>query len=199
MEDNYYITLLKTGQKFFNTSDLQVLWNFVERTKVNNIIRYYKTKKKIYTIKSGLFSLIPLEDVTFEDKLIIAQKIITPSYVSYHTALNINGVNFQYYESIHLIADYYKKLNILGTEIVFHKITDSIFLSRLGLKEIKTKNGNYTIAGTERSIIDTWYLNPNIGLDINYSSKIDKKLLIQISNLYNKPSIKINLKKYFKI
>jgi predicted transcriptional regulator of viral defense system len=199
MDVNYYIILLESGLKFFNISDLQLIWKINDRTKVINIIRYYKSKNKIYSIKSGLYTLIPKDKITFDDKLIIAQKIISPSYISYHTALNINGINFQYYDSIHLIADYHKKINILGTNIIFHKINNSMFLSKLGLIEAKTNNGAYTIAGPERSIIDSWYLNPSIGIDINYSNKIDKKLLLQIASLYNKPSIIKNLKKYFKI
>ncbi len=96
MDDNYFLILLKSDQKFFNIMDLGILWSKSNKIQIKNLIAYYKTKNKIFCIKRGVYSLIPLNKITKEDKLIIAQKIITPSYISYHTALSINGVNYQY-------------------------------------------------------------------------------------------------------
>lgn len=203
MEDNNYNILLKSGIKFFNIGDLVLLWSESNKKNISKLIYYYVKSKKIFKLKSGLYSIIPFDLLQSEHLFVIAQKLITPSYISYHSALTQHALNFQHYNSVHLSTLYNKtiilKLGIIGhIEFKFHKVKPEIFYANIGLQTINTNFGTYSIVSKERAIIESWYLNSQLGID-NKDSKLDLKQLIQIAKLYNQPRINKNLKQFFGI
>jgi predicted transcriptional regulator of viral defense system len=193
VHNNNYEKLLSNPSKFFSIQDLVVIWNENDKQIISKLVSYYVKNKKLFTIKRGLYSLIQLNKLTKEDIAIIAQKIITPSYITYHTVLNNNGINFQYYNSIHLMSKYYRKFTINNIDIIFHKANDKVLYNPVGINKFKSNNGQYNIASSERAIIDSWYLNKNQGLDNPNFKNLNKKLLKDLATVYNQPRIWKNL------
>ena len=187
--------LLSSGQKVFSLDDLVLIWSESDRTKVSDLARWYINQNKLFRIKSGLFSLFdPSLGISRDEQLTIAQKLITPSYISYHTALSQSGINFQYYSSIHSCSLINKEIVIGNHTIVFHKIEPEIFFNPLGI----TKNElGLDWANPERAVCDSWYINSGIGLD--NIANLDLDLLLQTAQVYNKPRIWRNLKLIFGI
>lgn len=203
MDDNNYQKLLKSGLNFFNIDDLVLLWSDSNKATLSKLIHYYAKTDRLFKLKSGLYSLIPLDKITQEHLPIIAQKIITPSYISYHTALTKYALNFQYYKSIHLCSLYNKTIQIsignLGViEFVFHKLQSDLFFDSTGIETTKTDFGTYSIVSPERAIIESWYLNKQIGID-NARIKLNTKLLIKLATIFDQSRINRNLKNVFNI
>jgi predicted transcriptional regulator of viral defense system len=203
MEDNNYNILLRSGLKFFNLDDLVLLWSESNKSNLSKLIYYYLKTKKIYKLKSGLYTLLPLDSIEEKHLFVIAQKIITPSYITYHSALINHALNFQYYNSIHLSALYNKTIKLtigkLGlVEFKFHKIKSDLLYSSIGIETTHLDSGSYSITSKERTVIESWYLNSNIGID-NLNTKFDKNMLIVLAKLYNQPRVNNNLKTFFNI
>jgi predicted transcriptional regulator of viral defense system len=202
VKENNYLKLINSSQKFFSLLDLSLLWNN-NVISVTKLASYYVKQGKLFKLKRGIYSLITEKNINESDLCVIGQKLISPSYITYHTALTKHGINFQYYKSVHLFSKFSKTIvldiNKNKISFVYHKINKDVLYLKKGLIEILTPNGSYYLASSERSIIDSWYLNSNLGLDYTKNSKINRKILKELAIDYNSPRIWKNLKLYFNI
>jgi predicted transcriptional regulator of viral defense system len=178
--------LLETNQSVFSIEDLGSIWSENDYIKVKALARYYASKNKIFRVKNGLYSIIQKPDI-----LEVAQHLNTPSYISYHTALSIHGINFQFYSDIHCMALRNREINVQGQKVIYHQIKSDVLFNPLG---VINQNG-YNIATPERAICDSLYLSPGIGFD--NLSNIDTGELFKIAEIYNNKSLIKNLHKYF--
>ena len=186
MERSKIEQLIESNQKVFSIEDLGSIWSENDYIKVKALARYYASKNKVFRVKNGLYSIVEKPDV-----LEVAQHLITPSYISYHTALSIHGINFQYYSDIHCMALRNREIEVKEQKIIFHQIKYDVLFNPLG---IINQNG-YNLASPERAICDSLYLSPGIGFDnIN---QIDIIELFKIAQIYNNKSLIKNLHKYF--
>lgn len=182
---NYEI-LLKQPYNVFNIKDVSILWGYKDQTKTHNLVKYYVKVKKLFLIKKGLYSTS-----AYPDKLLIAQKIFNPSYVSYYTALKEHGIIFQWYDTIYLSSLRTKKIKVGNMNFEFRQLKKEIFFNPIG---IISKNG-YNLACPERAICDMLYSKPETYFD--NLKNIDIELLTKITKIYNyKPMIK-SLKIWF--
>ena len=149
--------LLASKQSIFSLADLSLIWGESNRILVSDLAGWYVDSSKLFKIKTGLFSLFdPLTQKNLNYQLSIAQKLVSPSYISYHTVLAESGVNFQYYNSIHSCGLINKKFKVADQDFVYHKIEAEIFYNPLGI--IKNQFG-LDQACIERAICDSWYIN----------------------------------------
>ena len=81
-------------------------------------------------------------------------KILSPSYVSLQFVLLKGGVIFQYSEEITCVGLLSRRFVIDSNSFTYRKIKDDIFYNDLGI----IKENNYTIATTERALLDLMYL-----------------------------------------
>lgn len=166
--------LQKTGLNVFTPNDLMVLWQSSDKRSVHESIKDYVRRGRMFSIRRGIYLLNKDYD-TFE----LAQKLISPSYISYYTALAYHGIIFQKYSEIHSFAPYPKSITLDGEKYVYHKFKESIFNIQDGL----ILTDKYTIAGPERSICDTLYLNKSVAFD--NLRNVDLLKLKSISKIYN--------------
>jgi predicted transcriptional regulator of viral defense system len=175
-----YNLLLKSNKNVFTVDDLVLLWSSEDRRKALESVKGYIRAGKLFSVHKGVYSLDE-EYSRFE----LAQKLYTPSYISYLTALAFHGIVFQYYEDIHLFAENSKNIEVGNEKYIFHKAKDRVLYNDKGIIQID----NYNIASPERAVCDSLYLNPNIGFD--NLEQIDENKLTQISMIYeNKLLIK---------
>ncbi len=170
-----YEKLLKTGRIIFNVDDLMVIWQDSNRRVVLESIKGYIERGKIFPIFKGIYS-IKSDYNQFE----LGQKLFTPSYISYYSALAYHGIIFQKYGTIHLFATQSKKIEVNGQDYIFHKVREDILLNTAGI----VKDNNFTISSPERAVADSLYINHEIAFD--NLSNLDKNKLSKLSSIYNK-------------
>ncbi len=179
--------LQKTKLNIFTTNDLVILWKVKNRREAIESIKDYMRRGRIYSIKRGVYSLNKEYDIKE-----LAQKLISPSYISYYTALGTHGIIFQKYSEMHSMSLYSKTFEIDDQKYVYHKINSNILQSQEGV----ISNENYTIAGPERAICDSLYLNSNIAFD--NLRNIDTIKLSKISKIYKNKRLEKDISELIK-
>lgn len=179
--------LQNTNQNIFTTNDLVVLWKVENRRDAIESVKDYIRRKRMYPIKKGIYSL----NKDYDSKE-LAQKLLSPSYISYYTALAIHGIIFQTYSDIHSISQISKTYDIDNQKYIYHKASENILYSQVGI----VSSNNYTIASPERAICDSLYLNKDIAFD--NLRNIDPLQLSKISKIYDNKRLEKDIKKLIK-
>lgn len=166
--------LMESGRTIFTPLDLRMLWRLNALSAKMSAVRMVE-KGLILRLASGLYA--PNDRY---NRYELANRIVTPSYVSFQSALFYAGVNFQARTEIGSIAlrDHQKKVgNILYTYAAMKK---ELFFNSEG---VVTREGA-SMAAPERAILDSFYFGylP----DIDDSGKLNKTYLAKWSLMYPK-------------
>jgi hypothetical protein len=187
MHKDSILTIVRSGQSVFRTSDLALLWNIEDRDYLKNKIYRLVKNGKLIRIRSGLFTWSQNYDSFLE-----ANKIVSPSYVSLQTILAPAGAHFQYESSIYSIATISIEKKVQGTRFIYRKIRDDIFFQKKGI----VLKGYASMATQERAFLDWLYLNPFLSLDnINI---LDRETCFNLVPIYQNQALERRLKKCFK-
>ncbi|MBU1199371.1 MAG: hypothetical protein KKF46_00870 [Nanoarchaeota archaeon] len=160
------LEILKTNNlEVFSIKDLKLLLS-LKPTKVYNLIKSLKNKGFIEVIRKGLYC------IRGTDEMIIASRIVYPSYISFLSALN-------YYELTEQVS---KKITLATTKRKKHKDYAFATLS-------KDKFFGYThidkiiISEKEKALIDSLYLPRYAGgiktIITCFTKKLNKKKLYE--------------------
>jgi predicted transcriptional regulator of viral defense system len=148
--------ILRSPKTVFTVKDIALLWGEPASNKVKVRLNYYVKTDQLYRIRRGLYA----KDKNY-DRLELATRIYTPSYVSFETVLARSGVTFQYYERI-FVASYQTREIVCDEQTYeFKKIKDTILTNPSGIDH----KGEYSIATPERAFLDTIYLNTDYHFD----------------------------------
>ncbi len=150
------------------------------------LYRYVKNGT-LLQIRKGIYA----KDEEY-DRMELANKIYTPSYISFETVLTREGIVFQHYDSIFAASYLSRAITARRQTYVFRKIKDRILTDNLGLED----HGRYFIASKERAFLDTVYLNRNYYFD-NLSG-IDWNKCFDLVPLYKNTAMENRLKSYQK-
>jgi predicted transcriptional regulator of viral defense system len=164
--------LVDSGKTVFRPGDLRVLWRMKPlNAKVS--ARRMVERGLLLKITWGYYALRSTYDVCE-----LANSIISPSYVSFNTALFRAGVNFQQRGSVDSVATIGYRKTVQGRQFAYYAMKDTLFFN---LEGVLTRD-NLAIATPERAILDALYF----GLlpDIDDPDKIDRKYLKDLSGLY---------------
>jgi predicted transcriptional regulator of viral defense system len=169
MKNNNLLELMRSKKTIFTINDLALIWNITNVDFIRKkIYRYIKTGK-MYSIRRGIYS----KEKNY-DKFELANRIYTPSYISFETVLAKAGIIFQYYSQI-FIASYLSRELTIDVQIYeFRKLKNSILTNSIGI-EVKD---NYYIASPERAFLDVIYLNKEYYFDNLVNINWDKVLEI---------------------
>lgn len=165
-------TLLASPARVFTVGDLAVAWRVPDEVSLYSNIHYYIRTGRLRSVYKGVYAL---GDYTAVE---LGQKLVTPSYVSFYTALAAHGIIFQVYEEVHLMARISKRMVVDGTPFVYHTLKGPIFFDYTGIED----RGTYSMAGPERAICDSLYLVP--GLAFDSLRGVDRNRLVEIARLY---------------
>lgn len=161
----YLEALLKSGKSVLTSKDIMLLWRDANIHAVTVRINYYIKRGSLIKLRKGLYA-------THEEynKLELATRILTPSYVSFETVLASEGVIFQYYESI-FVASYVKREIQIDNQIYsFKRLPKKILLNPIGVEQAD----QMSTASRERAILDTLYINSDYYFDNLRSVDWDK-------------------------
>lgn len=150
-------------------------------------LSYYVHKGELYAIRRGLYA----KDKQY-NRLELATKILTPSYVSFETVLLEAGIIFQHHKTIFVASYQTKEIECDGTIYSFRKIKDSILMNRAGIENREY----YSIASKERAFLDVLYLNKDYHFDNLAPLDFDK--VFALLSIYNNKRMTKAVHSYFK-
>ncbi len=145
--------LLLSKNSVFTLEDIRGLWGTISSETFKQRI-YRLTKKndiKLIRIRKGVFIIEGKDYNSYE----CANKLNSPSYISFETVLFDEGLIFQRPSSI-LSSSLQTKKIIADLKIYnYRKIKKSVLLNNIGI-EFKD---NYYVATKERALLDYLYVN----------------------------------------
>ncbi|MDD3645913.1 MAG: hypothetical protein PHH06_00735 [Candidatus Gracilibacteria bacterium] len=184
---NVLLKLSQSKNTVFSFDELQDIFGIENKQVFKNKLSSYVKKGILERISKGIYSLKDKKIDRFE----LANKIYSPSYISFFTALYHHGIIFQYENDVYLA---YKKSDIkkiADFDIKLKCLKKDILLNPTGI----VNNGTYSIAGAERAFLDTIYLYGDIYFD--NLDKIDYEKVLELLDIYKKKSLEKKVKSYF--
>lgn len=169
------LKILNQSQRtVFRLTDLKGLWRNKElNTKI--AAKRMVEKNLLYRIAKGYYALNKDYNL-FE----LANLIVSPSYVSFNSALFYHNICFQMSKTIDSVALFNYKKEIGRAVFQYSAMKRDLFFN---LEGIIFKN-NISVASPERAILDCFYFGflPNI----DHEEKVSFDYLKELSSLYPK-------------
>lgn len=153
---DFLSVILRSNKTVFTTKDIALLWHEPNSAAARVRLHYFVKKGDLYHIRHGLYA----KNENY-NKLELATRILTPSYVSFETVLVKEGLIFQYYAPV-FVASYAKREITIDNQIYsFRKMKDSLLTDSTGI------NHSYetSIATPERAFLDILYVNASFHFD----------------------------------
>jgi predicted transcriptional regulator of viral defense system len=153
---SFLATILRSAKTVFSTKDIALLWNEPNNAAARVRLNYYVKKGDLYRIRKGLYA-----KSRQYDRLELATRIFTPSYVSFETVLAKEGLIFQYYDKITVASYLVRELTVDRQVYSFRKIKTRVLINSLGVESVSETS----IATRERAFLDTLYVNADYQFD----------------------------------
>ena len=187
MSDSLLKDILRADQTVFSMRELLLMWGKADTDRLRSRVSYYVKKGYLYHLRRGLYA--KSKDY---NRLEVATKILTPSYVNFETVLLRTGVIFQYHEQI-FVATYQTRTIVCdGHTYVFRKLKGPLLTNATGI-EIRP---HYSIATAERAFLDIVYLHKGYFFD-NLSS-LDWEKVYEILPIYENKRMEKQVDRYYK-
>jgi predicted transcriptional regulator of viral defense system len=187
MKKTNLISILRSKSTVFTFKEILLASGESKPQLLKGLLHYYIKKGELYSIRRGLYA----KDKNY-DRLELATKIFTPSYVSFETILLEAGIIFQHYTTI-FVATYQTKNIICDSQAYsFRKIKDTILTNTAGIEN----RGNYFAATKERAFLDVLYLNKDYHFD--NLSPLDFNKVLTLLPIYNNKRMIKKVHAYFK-
>ena len=181
------LAILRSKSSVFTPKEILIASGQVDADALKRRLHYYVKKGELYHIRRGFYA----KDKNY-DRLELATKIFTPSYISFETILAKAGVIFQHYKTIFVATYQTREIECDNQLYSFRKIKDTILTNTTGLEN----RGNYFVATKERAFLDLLYLNKDYHFD-NLAPLDFKKIQTLLPIYHNKRMVK-HVEKYFK-
>jgi len=161
--------LIDTDKTVFSASDLRGIWG-IEQDWFKTVVKRMVDQGVLTRLSRGYYSL--KNDF---DPYELANTTVTPSYVSFNSALRYFDISFQTQKTISSAASLTHTKKIAGYTFEYHKLKEELLFN---LEGIKSKQ-NVTVAVPERAILDSFYLSflPNLDREDKINVTRLKKLM----------------------
>jgi predicted transcriptional regulator of viral defense system len=160
---------------------LSAIWGQYKRSDTVQSVSWYVKSGKLKRIRRGLYAI----DRDNLDPYVVANKAVTPSYVTGFTILIKHGLSFQVTNTIHSAALKSQTIKIDDIEFIYHGIKEDIFRNDIGIE----KNDDVSEASLERAVVDVIYYSGGRFQFEDYLDGIDWVKLRQIGRIYGKKSM----------
>src|SRR3990167_5633187 len=100
--------ILRSEKTVFTFKDISMIWGNDNKRAIIAGVNYYVKIGQLYRIRRGIYA----KDRNY-NRLELATRIFTPSYVSFETVLVKAGINFQFYSQI-FVASYLNREIMIG-------------------------------------------------------------------------------------
>ena len=166
---DYLKIILKSDRTVFSVKDIAILWKDVNTDAARVRLNYYVKRGYLYRIRRGLYA----KDTNY-NKMELATKISTPSYISFETVLIKEGLIFQFRDSITVASYLSREITIDDQRYSLKRIKKQVLVNNLGINI----SDSISIASKERAFLDTLYINGDYHFDNMRSLDWDKVNLI---------------------
>lgn len=153
---DYLQSILRSKKTVFTIKDVSLLWQDVDTNAAKSRLNYYVRTGNLYRIRRGIYA----KSKSYE-KLDLATRICTPSYVSFETILLKEGIIFQYQTTITLASYCSRTIEVDNQKYSYQKIKEDVLLNPLGILHEKETS----IASKERALLDTLYIHADYHFD----------------------------------
>jgi predicted transcriptional regulator of viral defense system len=120
------------------------------------LFNYYADRGDLYRIRKGLYT----KSKSY-NKLELATRILTPSYISFETVLAKEGLIFQYYEPIFVASYTTRDIAIDLQTYSFRKLKNEVLITSTGIEMAEETS----IATKERAFLDMLYIKSDYHFD----------------------------------
>ncbi|MFA7365111.1 MAG: hypothetical protein WCZ12_01995 [Patescibacteria group bacterium] len=183
----YIEILLRSPKTIFSVKDIALLWG--EQGKVSLRVRLssYVKRGKLIRLHRGIYA----KDKNY-NRLELATRIYTPSYISFETVLTRAGVNFQYYGNIFVASYVTRNIEVDGQKISFIRIKDYVLSNTLGVDHVN----DVAIATKERAFLDRIYISKDYYFD--YLDILNWDKVFEILPIYRNKRLDKKVQEYFR-
>lgn len=157
--------ILRSNKTVFTFKDISLIWGDSDQKATIDGVNYYVKTGELHRIRRGIYA----KNKNY-DKLELATRIFTPSYVSFETILTQAGINFQFYNKITAASYQTREVIIDGQAYSYKKIKDFVLTNSAGVEH----KGETSVAGPERAFLDTIYIHKDYHFDNLGSLNWDK-------------------------
>lgn len=182
----YLEVLLRSLRSIFSTKDVALLWGEEKGDKVTGRLNKYVKAGKLVRVRRGIYA----KDKNY-DRLELATRIYTPSYISFETVLTRAGINFQYYDTIFVASYVTREIGVSGQKIFFIRMKNYVLTNTTGIEH---QNG-IAIATKERAFLDRIYVSKDYHFDNLKALDWDK--VFEILPIYHNKRMEKKVKTYF--
>lgn len=180
LKDRSLASLLNSTKKtVFTTRDFAKFWRYKNYMSLIMRLRYLTQTGQLTKLRKGLYQI----KGRVIDELELANKLRTPSYISFETVLFREGVIFQWDRRVTLVGPESISFQIQDQKIIFRQFQEKILLNSLGV----IQEDNYFIATPERAVLDMLYLAPKFYFDS--LAAVDFEILKKLAPLYKQASL----------
>lgn len=182
----YLEVLLRSSKTIFSTKDVALLWGESDKATITNRLRKYVQAKKLIRVHRGFYA----KDNDY-NRLELATRIYTPSYISYETVLTREGVNFQFYGNIFVASYINREIKISEQKIQFVRMKNNVLSNTKGVEH----KDNYAIATRERAFLDRIYVSKDYHFDNLTNLNWDK--IFEILPIYKNKRLQVKVNSYY--
>jgi hypothetical protein len=183
---DYLAAILKSNKTILTFKDITLLWQEEATSATQVRINYYVNKGELIKLRKGIYA----KNRQY-NKLELATRIFTPSYVSFETVLAREGLIFQIYEKIFVASYLNREIEIDNQVYSFHRIKLPVLTYPLGV----THDNNQSLAVRERALLDTLYIKKDYHFD-NLQA-LDWKKVFDILPVYENKRLEKRVNKIY--
>ncbi|MBI2634990.1 MAG: hypothetical protein HYW79_00345 [Parcubacteria group bacterium] len=165
MQKSEILNILRANNTVFTFKEILLASEGTNTLLLKRRLNYYVKKGELYSIRRGFYA----KDKNY-DKLELATKIYTPSYISFETVLRQAGMIFQYYERIFIASYITREITADNQTYEYRRVKDTILTNSVGIE----KKEYYSIASPERAFLDVLYVSKDYYFDNLRSLNWDK-------------------------
>lgn len=152
----YLDQLLRSPRTVFSTKDVALIWHESDEAKITDRLSGYVKAGKLIRVRRGFYT----KDKQY-DRMELATRIYTPSYISFETVLTREGINFQFYGLIFVASYVNREIVIDGQRIKYVRMKPDVLSN---IEGIEHRDG-VAFATKERAFLDRLLISKEYHFD----------------------------------
>lgn len=181
------LKIYKLPQTVFRFQELSQYFISTKETVLKSTLSRMVKQGKLQRLRRGLYAKDNYQPYE------VANKIYTPSYISFATALRDAGMIFQVYFTIFSASYLTRDIKINNQSFEYHRLKEQILFNTQGI----IRNNNINIASPERAMLDSLYLSGGFFIDNLFPINWDKAF--DLLPIYNSKKLTRELDGQYKI
>lgn len=182
----YLELLLRSPKTVFSVKDITLLWGEPAENAIRVRLNSYVRNGQLIRLHRGIY----VKDKKY-NRLELATRIYTPSYISFETVLTQAGINFQYYSTIFVASYVTKDLVVDNHKISFIRMKEYVLSNTVGIAH----TADVALATKERAFLDRIYISKDYhfdNLDI-----LDWGKVFELLPIYHNKLMEKKVKQYY--